>query len=290
MSTTAAEILEEKIGRMGRELRASDLAAGILRTLLGVLTLLFVATLVEHWTSLGTGRWSLVIRWTVSILVWGVGGSLMLFQVFRVVRAHVNPVYAASLIEDAEPGLKNSLINWVYLRREKTADPVSCNVFQSLEIHTAKTLVNTSETVVIDRAALIRLGIVLGVLLLFLCGYVLLSPKNPLVTFARILVPWADIAAPTRVQIDDPQPGDTLCGLGDQITVTAEIRGLRDGEIPEVRISTPDGRIQNAATQMKYREIRRFGGKRRFRKIERVRNRRLIIKSSLGTRVARSTM
>ncbi|MDO4558211.1 MAG: hypothetical protein Q4C47_04535, partial [Planctomycetia bacterium] len=258
MSTTAAEILEEKIGRMGRELRASDLAAGVLRTILGVLVLLFVATLLEHWTPLGAGRWSSVIRWLVSLLVWGVGGSLILLQIVRIVRARVNPVYAAALIEEAEPDLKNSLINWVYLRRGKTSDAIGRNVFQSLEMRTARTLVNTTETVVIDRAPLIRLGMALGVLLTILCGYILFSPKNPFVTFARILVPWADIEAPTRVNIGNPEPGDTECAIGEWVTVTAEIHGLHDGESPEVRISTPDGRIQNEPIPMKYREDTAF--------------------------------
>ncbi|MDD3468708.1 MAG: hypothetical protein PHE53_01865 [Thermoguttaceae bacterium] len=257
MSSTSAEILEEKIDRMGRELRASDLVSGILRTLLGVLSILFLAVLAEQClTQHGLGP---VVRWLVSILVYGVGGLLLMVQVLRVIRHRINPVYAASLIEDAEPGLKNSLISWVYLRRRHGTDPVSSRVFESLESHTAETLTTTENSVVVDRHHLIQLGIALAILLTAWCVYIVVSPKNTMLTFARILVPWADIDAPTRVQIDSVQPGDAACTMGETMIISANIQGLRAGEEPQVRLDTIDGRIRGQLVTMQRDEKTAFG-------------------------------
>ena len=258
MSTTAAEILEEKIDRMGRELRAADLVAGILRTLLGILTLLFVMAIIEHWTAIASGPGGTVVRWLVSILVYGVGGTLILAQIVRVLRGHVNPVYAAALIEDAEPRLRDSLINWASLRDQTASDVVSRRVFRSVETFAAQRLVTTENAVVVDRKPLIRLGIALTALMMVLCGYLLLSPKNPLTSFARILVPWADIAPPTRVYIGEIEPGDVRCMMGEWVTTVAELRGLRDDETPEVRISTMDGRLRDEPVLMRRREETAF--------------------------------
>ncbi len=257
MSSTSAEILEAKIERMGRELRASDLVSGVLRTLLGVLSILFLAVLAEQClTQHGLGP---MTRWLVSLLVYGVGGALLVVQVLRVVRHRINPVYAAALIEDAEPGLKNSLISWVYLRRRHGRDPVSSRVFESLESHTAETLTTTENSVVVDRHHLIQLGVALGVLLTLLCVYIVVSPKNPIVTFARILLPWADIDAPTRVQISEERPGDATCTMGETLVISATVQGLREDEEPQVRLDTMDGRIQGQLVPMRRDEKAAFG-------------------------------
>ena len=257
MSSTSAEILEAKIERMGRELRASDLVSGVLRTLLGVLSILFLAVLAEQClTQHGLGP---VTRWLVSLLVYSVGGALLVVQVLHVIRHRINPVYAAALIEDAEPGLKNSLISWVYLRRRHGRDPVSSRVFESLESHTAETLTTTENSVVVDRHHLIQLGVALGVLLTLLCVYIVVSPKNPIVTFARILLPWADIDAPTRVQISEVRPGDAMCTMGETFVISATVQGLREDEEPQVRLDTMDGRIQGQLVPMRRDKKAAFG-------------------------------
>ena len=79
-------------------------------------------------------------------------------------------------------------------------------------------------------------------MLLTIAGlYKVLSPKDLLATAGRVLMPWADIAPPTRVTIDDIKPGDAEISRGERLEITAVIQGTRDGEPVSLQYTTEDG-------------------------------------------------
>ncbi len=82
------------------------------------------------------------------------------------------------------------------------------------------------------------------------CLYLVLSPKSPLRSAARVLWPWSSVEAPTRVTIHDVQPGDATVFHGDSLTVSAEVAGLRRDEPVLLLYSTADGQLIDQGIQM----------------------------------------
>jgi collagen type III alpha len=165
----------------------------------------------------------------------------------------VNPIYAAKTLEQARPTLKNSLINLLLLRREEKTDhenPLAKRVIEGLQATTANEVDQIPAEVAIDRIHLIRRGYVLLALVALAAIYLVLSPKNPVPSFGRVLWPWARIAAPSRVQIEQLSPGDAIVFQGRSATVSAVVEGLRSGEEVLVRYSTEDGQIVDQAIPM----------------------------------------
>ena len=85
-------------------------------------------------------------------------------------------------------------------------DALARRVFEGLQFRTAAELSQVTTGTTVDRLHVIRLGYLLASLVAICCLYVVLSPKNPLVSFGRVILPWSRIGAPTRVSIDAGRP------------------------------------------------------------------------------------
>ena len=170
--------------------------------------------------------------------LWLGGGVYFLRRLLPPLLHRVNPIFAAATIEKSEPSLKNSLINFLLLRvaRQEVA-PV---VFQEIEHRAASDLSRVSVDTAVDRTHIIRLFCVLAVVVTALMLFVLVSPKNPLRSAARVLWPWSPIEAPTRVVFRDVQPGDTVAFNGEWLTVSAEVAGIKEDEPVSLIYSTAD--------------------------------------------------
>ena len=88
---------------------------------------------------------------------------------------------------------------------------------------------------------MIRHGYALVALVAICLVYAIVSPKNPLASFRRVMWPWSDVVAPTRVTIASVEPGDATAYQGDNLVVTAEVYGLRPEEPVKLCYSTADG-------------------------------------------------
>ena len=105
----------------------------------------------------------------------------------------VNPVYAAQTIERAKPSLKNSLINFLLFRRQREEVPQL--VYNALEEQAAAGLVHGPVETAVDRTQVIHRGYLLVGLAAMFALYFVVSPKNPLLTIERVMLPWSDVAA-----------------------------------------------------------------------------------------------
>jgi len=114
-------------------------------------------------------------------------------------------------------------------------------VLSAIEEHAATRLAKTSVDGTVDTSRLLRVGYILAGAAIALALYKVASPKDPLTTVGRVLLPWADIQAPSRVAIRDVQPGDTEAARGQQIDISAEVGGLAEGEEVLLYYSTDDG-------------------------------------------------
>ena len=88
-----------------------------------------------------------------------------------------------------------------------------------------------------------KLGYVLLGIVAVLAIYKVASPKDPIRSVRRVLAPWADIAAPTRVHISNIEPGETKALHEQFVKVSAEVSGLKRDEEVQVFYSTFDGQV-----------------------------------------------
>ena len=156
--------------------------------------------LVEHWlVPCGLPAWARLVWFTLGVVasVLAVGwwlGPLFLYR--------VNLVYAARAIERDHPELHNDLVNAV-LVRERSGDSAEA-VVKSLRRRAARRLSRVPYEGVVDRTPAVRLAWVLAALVCLTFVYWVLAPKNFVASAARLAAPWGAIAAPARVQIQQP--------------------------------------------------------------------------------------
>ena len=69
-------------------------------------------------------------------------------------------------------------------------------------------------------------------------------------TVGRVVMPWAEIGAPTRTEIVEIEPGNAQVFRGQQVTIKARVQGLAgDGKVTLV-YTTADGQVVDRAVEM----------------------------------------
>lgn len=219
------------------QVKGVEIAGAVLRLLVGALVYLLAVALVDHWVlAEGLGMWGRL--GALALFVIGVGAYIALF-VAPLIARRVNPIYAAHTIEQHQPTLKNSLVNFLLLRGSRRE--LAPAVYQAIEQRAASDLSHVPVETVVDRTRLVRWSYALLVVVAVFALYVVLSPKDPLRSLARMIAPWADLRPPTRVTIEEVTPGNTQAFHGDTITVSAHVRGVREGEPVTLFYTTDDG-------------------------------------------------
>jgi hypothetical protein len=227
--------VDRQLSQARRQIKWVELLSALMNLAAACLIWLLLVAAVDHWL-LDLGRWG---RWA-ALLVWlgGVayyGTVVLLPLVFR----QINPLYAARAIEEGTPSLKNSLINFLLLRRHRSE--LHRVVYHALESRAASDLARVPADAVVDRSQMIRAGYVLVGVLIVAALYSMLSPKNSFRTVSRVAAPWADLARPSRVELRDILPGDVELYRGESLPVSVVV----DGKVDDVRLiySSTDGQL-----------------------------------------------
>src|SRR5437764_1004687 len=102
------------LGRAESRIRVLDLTTGLLGFLAGTLAYAIVMAALDRRFDLpGSAR-------QIAFVAYLAGAGLYLARmVVRPLRRRVNPYYAARQVEQALPGAKNSVINWIDLHGQK---------------------------------------------------------------------------------------------------------------------------------------------------------------------------
>ncbi len=234
-----AVLIEDRIHKTRRQVKGVDIIAGLLTLTVGTVTYLFAAALADHWlVAGGLGFWWRLLLWAILIVAAGV---YFVKSLWPALVLSINPVFAARTIEQCKPTLKNSLINFLLLRgRENDLAPV---IYQALEQRAASDLREVHIETAVDRRPVLRLSYLLLAVVGVICLYLALSPKNAMTSAQRVLWPWTNLRAPTRVTIENIRPGNTTAYHGDFITVSADVMGLDQGEPVLLHYSTADGEM-----------------------------------------------
>ena len=238
--------IEGQLRKTRRQVRTVDVSSAMLILIAGTLAYLFAFTLVDHWAVTGglgfAGRTLAWVLFLTGAIAWT--GAALLPLSFR----RINPVYAAHAIEQSRPSLKNSLVNFLLLRDR--GEKVSPSILAAIERQAATSLSNVSIDHAVDRSKLILLGWALLAIVAVCAIYKAVSPKDPLRSFERVMVPWADIAAPTRVVIHAVEPGSAKVFREHFVKIKAQISGLRGGEEATLVYSTADGQVVDQAVPL----------------------------------------
>src|SRR5262249_41758777 len=141
----------------------------------------------------------------LTVLLVGVGGTLAWRVLFPLLR-RVHPLYAARVIEQSDPNLKSNLVNFVDVRQSNMASaPVG---LKAMEKRAAVELSHIDVEEAVDRRPLLRIAYALLAVVVVSALYILLSPKDTLVSVRRALLPTADIPVATETTIADVKPED----------------------------------------------------------------------------------
>ncbi|QDT00769.1 phage holin family protein [Adhaeretor mobilis] len=239
------EFIDKQVQKTRRGLKIVDLTAGLITLVIGVLLFLLTAAIIDHWIvpgGLGTIGRSLLFGGFLAGIAWHVWRS------FLPLLRPINPIYAAQTIETNSPSLKNNLLNLLLFRGRK--QPMAAQVYQAIQKQTADRLSESPMASVIDRSAVIKLGYALVAVVALCALYRVFSPKDPTATMGRVLAPWADIAAPSRVKINDISPGDASVARGERLDISAAILGMADNEPVELHYSSLDQQIVDSRLLM----------------------------------------
>ena len=240
--------VEQQIRETQRQVRTTDLltAASALAAIALAYVLLFAV--LDYWVIPGgVGFWGRIAALVLFVggMAWGVVQA-----VIRPYMRKINPLYAAEAIERSEPRLKNGVLNFLLLRRERKQ--VAPAVYQGVKQQAAKGLSHVDVDSAVDRSRAIHvLYVLLGVVVLF-CLVLLLSPNTMLRSIGRMAMPWSDLAPPTRVRLADVQPGTTSVFHGTVVDVFVNAAGVRDDETVWIYFTTEDGQVVDRAVAMEF--------------------------------------
>ncbi len=247
--------IEARIRRTRRHVKAVDLLGALITLAAGGLSYLLLAALFDHWIIWGGMGSATRLAWFVLLFIGA--AAYILLRIAPLGFRPVNSLYAADVIEQARPGLKNSLINFLLLRSQSRNMPAY--VHEAVKGQAMQALVAARGDAAVDCTSIIRRLLIVAAVVWLISLYALFSPKNPLTSFCRVLAPWADIAAPTRVLIADIQPADGKGCYEHSLEVTARILRLRAGEAAELVYSTTDGQtVRRTARMMRLGDSNQF--------------------------------
>ena len=241
--TDADRFIEQQLTRTRLQVRVVDLVSALLALVAAILVYALVLAVVDHWV-MPLAWWG---RWLACISLIGVTGYYLAVVVLPLMLRPINPVYAARAIEEADPTLKNSLINFLLFKNDRGS--LHQLVFSAMQQRAAADLHRVPIDSAVDRSKVIHFGYLLAGVLAVCAAYMIFSPKDPLQSVSRAIAPWADIERPTRVKIQDVQPGDVTVFQGDTVDLSCSIDGKADSVT--LFFSTIDGEIDEQPVEMK---------------------------------------
>lgn len=237
-------LIRQQLNRARRKVRWIELTAAALRLAGCWLAGLLLLVLADHWL----GALPVWVRWLALGGFVLLTGWVVVFQMGPLLLHAIHPLYAAKQLEEARPWLKNSLLNFLFLRRRAAEIPPA--VLDALERAAAENLTKVPVDESLDRTAMLRGLTFVAALFTVAAFYQLIAPKSPWQSAARILMPWRDTPPPSRVEIVELEPKDADVPYGEKVTVRVYARGVRPNDQAIVLISSADGAMADRTVDL----------------------------------------
>ena len=210
--------VEQQFAYAARRLRGLDIAAWSLALAGIVLAYGLTVALLDRLRDLSTG-----IRLTAWCCFMA-GVAIYLVAAFRrLAFRSVNPHFIARQLEQTVPDAKNSVINWIDLRKEPFA-PV---IRGSLGRRAARDLAHADAEKAISTRPVWWLGSIAGLLLVLQLGWLAAAPGQVWSLLQRAFMPFdqARIANQTRLTLLQPAGGDVSLAANQPLQVRVEVQG-----------------------------------------------------------------
>ncbi|PHS02937.1 MAG: hypothetical protein COA78_19815 [Blastopirellula sp.] len=244
----ATRAIQKKLKQTRLRVKLTELVSGLI--VFATVSLLYLLTLsvIDHWV-IGLGFWARLLSLVVYL---GTGSYFVWHRILPLLMNSINPVYVAKIIEQGQPSLKNSLINFLLLRKEDAK--IHQAVMSLVEEKAADDLSHIPLDTAVDYSKSIHLGYVLAGVAVVFGLYAILSPKDPMQTAIRVAMPWADLARPSRVEIVEVTPGDATIYQGNTVEVIAKVYDIGDDPVM-LYYSTLDQQLVDQPVQLTTDEI-----------------------------------
>lgn len=229
-----AGIVEQQIERARRTLKLVEIFSALMTMLAAGLGYLLLAVLIDHWVTPLTAwmRWAFLVGFAVG------AGAFVWFQLLPLLLRPINPLYAARSIEQSAATLKNSLLNFLFFRQNRAG--VHEAVYTTLQQRAALDLTTPNVDTAVDVSKALRVAYALIAVLVLSAAYTILTPKSAFQSITRVVNPFSQTAAPTRVRIDSVEPGDASAYYGDRVRVRVSVSGLGTDESVAIHYTTAD--------------------------------------------------
>ena len=238
--------VSNQLTKTTQQVRVSDIATGALLLAVFLTGFFLTIAIVDAWI------WPLTKTariFALAVLIIGTG-TIAWFQLLPYFFKKINPQFAAKMIEEAKPEFKNSLVNYLSLKKGRVENKVHRAILGEVSKKAATDLSTVSPDTAVDKSSLIRTGFILVALVASMIAYSIFSPKNPLPTFLRVLAPASKISRPAAVSIEVLTPRDADVFFGDKPEITAKINGISEKDEVRIVYSSTDSQIVDAVATM----------------------------------------
>ena len=192
------QFIDHQIQRTRTRIKLTDIITAGLTLVVAFLAVLFLEVVFDHVFGL-----PLLLRRIV--LACGLAGACV-YTAMRVAMPfmrRINGIYAAKTIEDADPAFKNSLINYLELRRGQ--GQLSKAIMATLEARAVSDLAQVEVDTVVNQQRLMRTAYALSGVIVIFCLYAAFAPKSILDSTRRAFL--ADLVRPDQHAADQHQAG-----------------------------------------------------------------------------------
>ena len=145
--------------------------------------------------------------------------------------SRVNGFYAARTIESVDPTFKNSLINYLDLRKRR--NELSKSTMAAIEAKAVKDLTRVEIDTVVNQRRLLQTAYALSAIVVVFCLYAFITPKSILDSAKRAFL--ADVVRPTNTQLVEIKPGDdkelARVVSGANVPFSVNIKGARPSKV-----------------------------------------------------------
>jgi hypothetical protein len=211
-------------GRM----KSIEVGTGIVRLITAILAYVLGVIVLDHVLVLPSAA-------RLAFLLIALAAALGYFAFAVVVPGirRINTFYTARTIEQATPEFKNSLINFLDLRRHP--DQIPSGVLSLLEERAVADLSHVQVDEKINHDRLVRACYGLAGAVLVTCAAVLINAlfmhRSLADSIGRALFPTAEIQPPTRTRLSDIKPGDKTVVAHTPVKVSALADGNDPGQV-----------------------------------------------------------
>jgi hypothetical protein len=209
-------------GRM----KSVEVGTGVVRIITAILVYLIAVIVLDHVLVLPSA-----VRLAFLLIALAAAVGYFAIAVIMPGIRRINNFYTARTIEQATPEFKNSLINFLDLRRHP--DDVPRGVLSMLEERAVADLSRVHVDDKINHDRLVRACYGLAGAVLVTCAAVLINAlfmhRSLGDSIGRALFPTAEIQPPTRTRLSDVKPGDKTVVAHTPVQISA----IADGRQPE---------------------------------------------------------